>query len=181
VAAEPTGPARDAGIELGDVIVSVDGAPVKDTGDLMERVARKQPGERVALEVVRYGQKRDVSVRLASMNNEARPAAERPAAGEPAEDTRARLGFQATEMDAATARRAGLSAGGVVVTGVDGFGPAAGNVPEGLRIERINGQAVSSLADLRRVAAGLRAGQVVSLVGRDREGRQIIANYRLNG
>ncbi len=65
VASLPEGPAKEAGIRLGDVIVGVDGARIKDTGDLMERVARRQPGEQVKLDLVRYGrQERASAVRL---------------------------------------------------------------------------------------------------------------------
>lgn len=182
VSTEPTGPARAAGMQLGDVIVAVDGQPIADTGDLMERIARKQPGEKVALDVIRYGERKRFDVTLTTLQT-SRSAAQRSGEAQDedaAEAPTARLGFQAQEMDDAMARRYGLPSGGVIVTGVDGFGPAAGNVPQGMRIERVNGQAVGSLNDLRSAAGRLRPGQVVSLVGRTKDGRQVIVNYRVD-
>ena len=57
ISSEPKAGARDAGLRLGDVIVSVDGGTVRNTGDLMEQVMRKQPGDEVVLEVIRYGRR----------------------------------------------------------------------------------------------------------------------------
>ncbi|MGD8278549.1 MAG: trypsin-like peptidase domain-containing protein, partial [Gemmatimonadota bacterium] len=43
-------PAGDAGVELGDVIVAVDGTPIASAGDLTELTARKEPGQTVKLD-----------------------------------------------------------------------------------------------------------------------------------
>jgi len=52
-------PAEDAGIEVGDMIVSADGREIKDTGDLLD-VLRDSDGESIDLELIRDG----VSLRL---------------------------------------------------------------------------------------------------------------------
>jgi S1-C subfamily serine protease len=81
---EKDGPADDAGIEAasdttefqgvenvpkgGDVIVGVEGRPVRAADDLSELVALRRPGSKVTLEVERDGGRRDVEVTL-----EARP------------------------------------------------------------------------------------------------------------
>jgi serine protease Do len=178
VAAVPEGPARDAGIQLGDVIVAVEGKPIKDTGELMERIALRQPGERVQLELVRYGDRKRMSVKLGAF--EAAPAAR--AAGTAADrDAVSRLGFAATELTPALAQRMGLeTSGGVVVTQVDPMGPAPRELT-GLRLERINGKEIRSLDDLRSAAGSLRAGQTVSVIGRLGDGTETIVNYRLRG
>ena len=49
----------------GDVIVAVDGAPVSAFEQLRDAIARKKPGDKVKLEVVRNGSKRSVTVTLA--------------------------------------------------------------------------------------------------------------------
>ena len=46
-------PAREAGLRPGDVIVAVDGEPVDYVGQLQERIAFREPGSVVALEVAR--------------------------------------------------------------------------------------------------------------------------------
>jgi serine protease Do len=47
--------ARKAGIEAGDIIVSVDGAPVEYVGQLQQQVAFRKAGEKVKVEVARKG------------------------------------------------------------------------------------------------------------------------------
>lgn len=50
--------------QLGDVIVAVDGQPVRTVGDLQRLLEPHKAGEQVRLEVVRAGQSREVPVRL---------------------------------------------------------------------------------------------------------------------
>ena len=54
----------------GDVVVALDGEPVRDFDDLLTRIAFKRPGDQVTLTIVRDGRQRDVTVTL-----EARPDA----------------------------------------------------------------------------------------------------------
>ena len=48
----------------GDVIVSVDGAPVSAFEQLRDAIARKKPGDKVKLEIVRNGGKKSITVTL---------------------------------------------------------------------------------------------------------------------
>jgi S1-C subfamily serine protease len=74
----PGGPADRAGLrgttqgrsgrsQLGDVIVALDGQPVRTVGDLQRLLDRHKAGEQVRLEAVRDGQSREVPVTLAVM------------------------------------------------------------------------------------------------------------------
>jgi len=58
------GPAARAGIEVGDLVVEMDGKAVSDSSDLVGRIRDHQPGDRVTLKVVRNGQERTVTVTL---------------------------------------------------------------------------------------------------------------------
>jgi S1-C subfamily serine protease len=71
----PSSPAEKAGlratrraangrIQLGDVIVAVDGQPVEKANDLFDLLARHQAGEEVTLTIERDGQKMDVKATL---------------------------------------------------------------------------------------------------------------------
>jgi serine protease Do len=179
VVSEPTGPAQAAGIEMGDVIVAVEGQAVTNDADLMELLARKQPGERATVELVRYGARKRVEVKLGKMD--IKPL-ESGAPAAPARDPVARLGFNAVDVDPAFAARHRLPfQEGVVVTEVDRGGPAAGVLMGGVRVERLNGREVRSVADVRAEAARLKPGQVVSVVARAQDGRRMILNYKLRG
>jgi serine protease Do len=180
IATPPQGPAKEAGLELGDVIVAVDGTPIKDTGDLMERIALRHPGDRVRLDVIRYGKKETVAVKLGEF---ATGSATRTAQNEESEDATSRLGFDAAPMTPQIAQQLRIKSDedAVVVTRVDPMGPAARAVPTGLRVDQVNGHEVHSLSDLRSAAASLKDGSTVSLVGRLPDGSRTIVNYRLNG
>jgi len=172
------GPARDAGIQLGDVIVGIDGQPFRDTGELMERVALRQPGERVALDVVRYGERKRVQVTLGAFENDTRSA---PAPAVPERASVGQLGFAAADLTPGLANQLRIrGSGGVVVTEVERGGPAP-QALVGMRIERFNGQDVRSVEDLRSAASRLGAGDTVSIIGLRPDGEQTIVNYRLRG
>ena len=47
----PGGPAEDAGLDSGDVVVAVDGKPVAGAEDLVNAIAAHEPGDRVTLEL----------------------------------------------------------------------------------------------------------------------------------
>jgi putative serine protease PepD len=62
----PDGPAEQAGLQPGDVIVAIDGKPVDDSSGLIVAIRSKQPGDTVRLTVRREGDEREVTVTLGS-------------------------------------------------------------------------------------------------------------------
>jgi Do/DeqQ family serine protease len=61
----PGGPAANAGIKSGEVVLQVDGTDVEDMQGLNYRIATHKPGETVKLKVAQGAQIREVSVALA--------------------------------------------------------------------------------------------------------------------
>ena len=49
------GPAQKAGLQLGDVILNIDGAPASDGRRSMNQVARIKPSEKISIQVMRNG------------------------------------------------------------------------------------------------------------------------------
>jgi serine protease Do len=173
-------PAERAGIQLGDVIVSVDGTRIQDSGQLIEMLNNQyDPGDRIALEVNRRGTMRTFNVTLDSFEP-AITAGSRPE--QPRERGVARLGFRATDITPQIARQLDLiDASGVVVTEVDPRGSALGSVIRGTVIQEINGQRIENIGDLEEAAAGLDAGEIVTMIVIQPEtgGQRTIVNYRL--
>jgi len=64
---EPNSPAVTAGLNAGDVIVAVNGTPIKDARGLAQSVAGIMPGTAVKLDVFHSGQTRSVDVTLGTM------------------------------------------------------------------------------------------------------------------
>jgi serine protease Do len=175
----PDKPAAAAGMELGDVIVAVDGTRITDSGRLIELLNNTyNPGDRIAIEVIRNGDRRTFNVRL-DMFRPAVSGATRPQ--EARTSGVSRLGFRAADLTPQIARSFNLEASsGVVITEVDPRGAAAGFVGGGMLIERINGQPVETVDDVETIANGLDAGDVVTLIVlRPDTGARTIVNYRL--
>lgn len=63
VQVDPDGPAAPAGVLVGDVLLSLDGTPVRHPRELLERV-RDQAGQTVTLRVLRGGHEQDLPVRV---------------------------------------------------------------------------------------------------------------------
>ncbi len=60
----PGDPADKAGIKVGDVIISVNGKPVKDSRDLTRKIGAFAPGTTIKITVWRNGEIKDVWVKL---------------------------------------------------------------------------------------------------------------------
>ena len=60
----PGGPAHQAGIRPGDVILAMDDKPVNDPDVLRERIVSLRVGDRVTLDIIREGARRQVQVQL---------------------------------------------------------------------------------------------------------------------
>jgi serine protease Do len=156
-------PAKSAGLERGDVIVSVEGEEIHRVGQLQQLIAGKKPGSTVEVKVIRYGEPKTFHVRLAEAPVPSPEPATRTASTRPGR----RLGFQVQTLTRELARqaqfpeRAGVE--GVIITDVERFSPAA---RAGLRppmvIERINRKPVRSVSDLDKVLDDLKPGDVVS-------------------
>ena len=57
-------PARDAGIQAGDVIIAADGKPTERVSTLQRIVRSHKPGETVSLDLMRFGTKKSFRVKL---------------------------------------------------------------------------------------------------------------------
>jgi serine protease Do len=158
-------PAQKAGIEAGDVIISVDGKAVKDARDLAKKIGAMAPKASVKLTVLHKGAEKAVTLTLGEMPNtkEAR-------AGSEGGDSGADLGKLGLTL-APAARVAGAGTEGVVVTGVDSNGVAADHgFSTGDVILEIAGKSVSTPADVRDVVAGARTEGKRSVLVRVKKG-----------
>jgi membrane-associated protease RseP (regulator of RpoE activity) len=61
---EEDSPASEAGVEVGDILVAVDAESVVRTRDVVRLIRDKEQGEKVAVQVVRQGKKRNLTAEL---------------------------------------------------------------------------------------------------------------------
>jgi serine protease Do len=140
-------PAGRAGIEEGDVILSMDGQTAGSVPQFRNRVAGTKPGESVKLEVVRENSKRNITVKLEE-KPEDRVAS---AGGSDRESAEQGLGLELRNLNPALAQQFNLEdRTGVVVTGIEPGSPAedAGLRPGDL-VRSVNRKPVASVSDLK--------------------------------
>jgi len=155
------GPAKDAGVEHGDVILSVDGRKVKQTRDLINYVSNKGPNATVTLDVWRNGKQIQKQVKLR----------ERPVTGQTEDDTNNAkpegssgiewLGIQYQDLSSSLRGAHGIPSdvSGIIVTSVTPTSPLYEQfVRPGSIITEINGQAIKGSADFEKVVKSAKPG-----------------------
>jgi serine protease DegS len=60
----PSGPADEAGLETGDVLLELDGRPILDARIAMSDIAAIEPGQSLPVTVLRNGESREMIVEV---------------------------------------------------------------------------------------------------------------------
>jgi Do/DeqQ family serine protease len=176
---EEGSPAREAGIEVGDVVLALDGQPVPDATALTTGLAAREPGDEVTLSVARDGGEQEIDVTLGRFDAEESPAGRRSGSGESAVPE-AWLGFRVRPLTPQMAQRYGHDwSDGVVISEVDRYGAAAqAGVRPGQVLLEMADQEIGTVRDVRAVAEALESGSAVSLRVLDPEIGETIINFR---
>jgi serine protease Do len=116
----PEGPAKDAGILQGDVIVIFDGREVEDVRDLVQTVGNTEVGKAVDVVVVRDGEQVTLSVTLGLRDDEQLARADEPPVNEDAPKDYEGLGITLSNLTEEIREGLDLAVGleGVVVVDV---------------------------------------------------------------
>ena len=161
----PDHAADKAGVRHGDVIVKVDGQPIKNTRELIDTISAMPPETKVELRVMRDGTPETLTVTLEERDDAA-------ASADPAEDSGdegdvfERVGVAVTQLDASVRQsfRIEEDIEGVVVTRVRPLSPAGQEgVTPGLVITEANGEPIGAPSDLGAVIENVDAGGYLRL------------------
>ena len=161
----PGSPGARAGLRPYDVIVALDGDPVRTQDRLTRSIAERRPGTAARLEYLRDGRAHSVTVRLAERP---RQALDRVA---PAERSLSRtgpgeLGLSLIEIDESNAHRFDVPAGmtGLLVQRVEPLSVAYdAAIERGSIILEVNRQPVKSIAGFRSIVGAARPGDVLAV------------------
>jgi serine protease Do len=179
-------PAAKAGLEVGDIIIAIDGKKVERVGQLQQEVGFKVPGDYVTVQVARKGGvRKEFKIKLQSLSD----AQQLADAGAPQSDDNDdaapgkgsddvanaviphRLGIQAEPLDPADAKAMQLPVGtaGLVITDVVPGGPAfdvglvsARNGRADILLS-VEGTNVKTVTELRNALNAQKPGAIVSL------------------
>ena len=140
--------AENAGLEIGDVIVSVDDQPIADAGSLRNAIGLRRPGDTVEISVIRDGREQRITAILGEITSPPEDPLQRLAEVDPA--------FEGAEFATSNENRAGIA--GLLVSEVQPGSPAA---LRGLRsndiITHVNRQRVQSLAQTIDIISSARS------------------------
>ncbi len=156
-----------AGVQAGDVIVAIDGQPIRRSHDLPIKVARHQPGDKVVLEVIRGGKQIKIPVIVEEMPDES-------ATKMRLKNGLAKHGMTVENLTAEMANQLrSRSKTGVVVKQVREGSPAArSGIQSGDVILTIDGYVIKNVRDFDKYAQQLDVNHALRVL-LDRHGDQV--------
>ena len=162
---EADSPADKVNLQKYDVIIGVNGEPVKDPVELTFKVAEIKPGSKVGLDIIRDGKKQTLQVKIGEKNAQEITKTEEASGTE--------LGLGVDEMTPRIARRFGYqTTEGLVITEIK---PNSEADKKGLRqgdlILEADKKKLESVSDLEKIIDKKKPGQVVLLQIRREGGR----------
>jgi serine protease Do len=172
-----TSPAKRAGIEVGDVIVAVNGQSIDRVSTLQRVIRNFKPGQTVGLEVMRFGDKKTLNVKLgeppADRNTDIASADEdsRQPASRGNERSYDKLGISVQSVPTELATQAKLSdqwRRGLLVTDVTPSGPAYHELSENssiiVSVLYPKKRDIRSATDLEDAVSSLKRGDLITLL-----------------
>ncbi len=158
-AVQSEGPAAEAGLQAGDIIVQFNGSEILRSADLPHVVGLTVPGTQVDMYIVRDKRRQKISIEVGSLNSDATPTL---ALGGEA-SSGGRLGLVVEEMEETSQSQWGIS-GGVVVREVLPDSPSAeAGLRNGDVITLINNTPIVSVEAYQRAVENLPSGTSVPL------------------
>jgi serine protease Do len=109
-------PADLAGIKVGDIVIEINGKPIKDTHELLMAVAAARVGEKIAIKVIRDGKEMSFSVTVSERKDHPEIAATKG---------NGYFGITAQEITSEIARQLGIAhSSGVIISDIENGSPA---------------------------------------------------------
>jgi len=170
---EDNSPAQRAGLKRYDLIVAINGRPIKSAADLQMEIANSAPGDVIDVTIYRNRDKQVLKVKVSEAPDSVREQAA-------AESKGLNLGMTLMKNTPAIAREYELKTSkGLVVENVDRDGAAAENgLKPGDVILAINRTEIDSVEQFKRVLASRRGGSMVMLLI-NRDGDEVYIRFAL--
>ncbi|MFG0411689.1 DegQ family serine endoprotease [Pseudomonas sp. NY5710] len=169
------GPAAKGGLQVGDVILSMNGQPIVMSADLPHLVGSLKDGEKAKLEIIRNGKRQTLDVAVGAMPDD---DADITAGAEgSAERSSNRLGVAVADLTAEQKKSLELK-GGVVIKEVQDGPAALIGLRPGDVISHLNNQAIGSAKEFTEIAKELPKNRSVSMRVL-RQGRASFITFKL--
>ncbi|KQZ80468.1 MULTISPECIES: DegQ family serine endoprotease [unclassified Pseudomonas] len=169
------GPAAKGGLQVGDVILSMNGQPIVMSADLPHLVGALKSGSKANLEVIREGKRKNVELTVGAIPDEDKELDALPKSG--AESSSNRLGVSVVELTAEQKKTYDLKSGVVIKEVQEGPASMIGLQP-GDVITHLNNQAIESTKQFTDIAKALPKNRSVSMRVL-RQGRASFITFKL--
>ncbi|MGE8361367.1 DegQ family serine endoprotease [Pseudomonas sp.] len=169
------GPAAKGGLQVGDVILALDGKSIIMSGDLPHLVGSMKPGSKAVLDVVRDGSRKKLTLTIGALPEDGDAIASTPAGGGEAASNR--LGVKVAELTDEQKKSLDLKGGVVISEVLDGPAALIGLRP-GDVVTHLNNQAIGSAKTFTEVAQSLPKNRSVSMRVL-RQGRASFITFKL--
>ncbi len=169
------GPAAKGGLQVGDVILSLNGQSINESADLPHLVGNMKPGDKINLDVIRNGQRKSLSMAVGSLPDDDEEIASMGAPG--AERSSNRLGVTVADLTAEQRKSLDIQ-GGVVIKEVQDGPAAVIGLRPGDVITHLDNKAVTSTKVFADVAKALPKNRSVSMRVL-RQGRASFITFKL--
>ncbi|HKN58983.1 MAG TPA: trypsin-like peptidase domain-containing protein [Gemmatimonadaceae bacterium] len=163
-------PAKKAGLQPGDVIITADGQPVDRVSTLQRIVRNHNPGETIEIEAMRYGQRKTFHVTLMEAKTDQEVASNStpaPASGGGMAHPALGISVAPVSPEIAAQARVSTPVRGVMVSDVTPGGPADEKLARNDVITEVlfptPRRAINTPSDLQQVLSRLKDGDYVSL------------------
>jgi serine protease Do len=177
-AVTPKGPASNAGLRAGDIVLSIDGTELRDDAHFMTSLADARPGNAVSLGILRHGKPENIPVTLGEFPRPSPPPAPAP---EKIEESEQLLGFTVrdrTEADQTQQKYQG-DYGVVVARVIQHSGAfATGYIRPGTIVLEVNGKRLRTAEDVTAITKQIKAGTALSAVIFDSEVGERVVTFR---
>ncbi|HUP45959.1 MAG TPA: Do family serine endopeptidase [Thermoanaerobaculia bacterium] len=160
----PGRPADKAGLQHGDIVVEIDGRPIRTNRELIDYISYLPVGTNVRITYIRNGDRRTTTARTA----ERPPDDQIDETSEPgiAEPVQNRLGMAVQDLTPQVRQMRGIdeSVRGVLVTSVRNVSPAGeANIQEGDVIMEVHGERITNIEQFRRAIERFQSGQKIRM------------------
>lgn len=169
------GPAAKGGLQVGDVILSMNGQPIIMSADLPHLVGSLKDGAKAKLEIIRNGKRQNLDVTVGALPDEDADITT-PGQGS-AERSSNRLGVAVSDLTAEQKKALELKGGVVIKEVLDGPAALIGLRP-GDVISHLNNQAIGSAKEFTEIAKDLPKNRSVSMRVL-RQGRASFITFKL--
>ena len=169
------GPAAKGGLQVGDVILSMNGQPIVMSADLPHLVGALKAGAKANLEVIRDGKRKNVELTVGAIPDEDKELDTLAKSG--TERSSNRLGVAVAELTDEQKKAFDLKSGVVIKEVQDGPAALIGLQP-GDVITHLNNQAIGSTKEFTEIAKALPKNRSVSMRVL-RQGRASFITFKL--